>query len=45
MGKEKVLVLIKPDALAKNLTGTIISEKSSLNLDMVAAKQIKAADK
>jgi len=36
--KERTLVLIKPDAMAKHLAGNIITDLYSLNLKMVALK-------
>ncbi len=38
MTKEKVLVLIKPDAMAKNLAGIIIHDIFNLNLKMIGLK-------
>jgi nucleoside-diphosphate kinase len=40
MAKEKVLVLIKPDAMAKQLAGIIIHDISQLNLNMVGLKLV-----
>lgn len=38
--EEKVLVLIKPDAMAKRLAGNIINDISHLNLKMIGLKLI-----
>jgi len=38
--KEKTLVLIKPDAVAKRLVGNIISDLNSLNLKMIGLKLV-----
>lgn len=40
MSKERVLVLIKPDAMAKQLAGIIIHDISQLNLNMVGLKLV-----
>lgn len=40
MEKEKTLVLIKPDAVVKNLAGNIISDLYNLNLKMVGLKLV-----
>ena len=40
MTNEKVLVLIKPDAMAKQLAGIIIHDISKLNLKMIGLKLI-----
>jgi nucleoside-diphosphate kinase len=40
MTKEKVLVLIKPDAMAKQLAGIIIHDLSQLNLKMAGLKLV-----
>jgi nucleoside-diphosphate kinase len=40
MSKEKVLVLIKPDAMQKQLAGIIIHDLSQLNLKMIGLKLI-----
>jgi len=40
MSNEKVLVLIKPDAMAKQLAGIIIHDISQLNLKMVGLKLV-----
>ncbi len=39
--KERTLVLIKPDAVAKQLAGNIISDLYRLNLKMIGLKLIK----
>jgi nucleoside-diphosphate kinase len=38
--KERVLVLIKPDAMAKNLAGNIINDISYLKLKMIGLKLV-----
>lgn len=38
--EEKALVLIKPDAMVKNLAGNIISELYNLNLKMIGLKLV-----
>jgi nucleoside-diphosphate kinase len=40
MSKERVLVLIKPDAMAKQLAGIIIHDLSQLNLTMIGLKLV-----
>jgi len=40
MSKEKVLVLIKPDAMARNLAGIIIHDLSQLNIKMIGLKLV-----
>ena len=40
MEKEKVLILIKPDAMAKQLAGIIIHDISNLNLKMIGLKLV-----
>lgn len=45
MEKEKTLVLIKPDAMAKHLAGHIISDLDHLNLKMIGLKLVKVSDK
>ncbi|MFH1503558.1 MAG: nucleoside-diphosphate kinase [Candidatus Diapherotrites archaeon] len=40
MSNEKVLVLIKPDAMAKQLAGIIIHDLSQLNLKMIGLKLV-----
>jgi len=40
MAQEKVLILIKPDAMVKNLAGNIINDISHLNLQMIGLKLI-----
>ena len=40
MSNEKVLVLIKPDAMAKQLAGIIIHDISKLNLNMIGLKLV-----
>ncbi len=40
MAKEKVLVLIKPDAMAKQLAGIIIHDISRLGLKMIGLKLV-----
>jgi nucleoside-diphosphate kinase len=40
MSQEKVLVLIKPDAMAKQLAGIIIHDISQLNLKMIGLKLV-----
>lgn len=40
MSKEKVLVLIKPDAMVKNLAGNIINDISYLGLEMIGLKLV-----
>jgi nucleoside-diphosphate kinase len=40
MSNEKVLVLIKPDAMQKQLAGIIIHDLSQLNLNMIGLKLI-----
>lgn len=39
---EKVLVLIKPDAMSRNLAGIIIHDLSVLNLQMIGLKLVNA---
>ena len=41
---ERVLVLIKPDAMAKNLAGIVIHDLSNLNLKMIGLKLVKVSD-
>ncbi len=41
--EEAVLVLIKPDALQKNLTGDILSRISSTGLEIIGAKVVKVS--
>ncbi len=41
--KEAVLVLIKPDALQKSLTGNILSRISSTDLEIIGAKVVKVS--
>ncbi len=41
---ERTLVLIKPDAMSKNLAGIIIYDLSNLNLKMIGLKLIKVSD-
>ncbi|MCL5730022.1 MAG: nucleoside-diphosphate kinase [Candidatus Pacearchaeota archaeon] len=41
---EKTLVLIKPDAVAKGLTGNIISDLDNLGLKMIGLKLVKVTD-
>jgi len=40
---EQTLVLIKPDGLAKSLTGNIISSLSETGLKIVGAKVVKVS--
>ncbi|HPD81507.1 MAG TPA: nucleoside-diphosphate kinase [Candidatus Pacearchaeota archaeon] len=40
MTEEKVLVLIKPDAMARNLSGIIIHDLSQLKLKMIGLKLV-----
>jgi nucleoside-diphosphate kinase len=40
MSKERVLVLIKPDAMVKQLAGIIIHDLSKLNLKMIGLKLV-----
>lgn len=40
MSEEKVLVLIKPDAMARNLAGIIIHDLFRLNLKMIGLKLV-----
>ncbi|MDR0646263.1 MAG: nucleoside-diphosphate kinase [Elusimicrobiota bacterium] len=42
--KERTLILIKPDAISKRLTGIIIDRIERLGLDMKAAKVIAATE-
>ncbi|MGY4884670.1 MAG: nucleoside-diphosphate kinase [Nanobdellota archaeon] len=44
MTQERVLILIKPDAMARNLAGIIIHDISQLNLKMIGLKLV-AVDK
>ncbi len=41
--REAALVLIKPDALVKSLTGNILSRISSLELEIIGAKVVKVS--
>ncbi len=41
--KEAVLVLIKPDALKKNLTGDILSRIASTGLEIIGVKAVKVS--
>lgn len=41
---EKTLILIKPDAIEKRLTGTILSRFESLGLEIVGAKVLCATE-
>ena len=45
MPVEQTLVLIKPDALVKSLTGNILTELSETKLEMVGAKIVKVNKK
>ena len=40
METQKTLVLIKPDAIVKNLAGSIINDLSNLNLKMIGLKLV-----
>lgn len=42
---EKTLVLIKPDAMVKNLYGPILQEIARLNLEMIGLKLVKVDEK
>ena len=42
--KEAALVLIKPDALKKSLTGDILSRISSTGLEIIGAKVVKVSE-
>jgi nucleoside-diphosphate kinase len=42
--EEKTLVLIKPDAMAKKIEGSIIYDLSSLNLKMIGLKLVNVKD-
>ena len=44
MTKERTLVLIKPDAMAKGLAGHIISELNYLELKLIAIKIVKVSN-
>lgn len=44
MAVEKSLVLIKPDAMVRNLAGTVISELGTLGLDMIGLKIVKVEE-
>jgi nucleoside-diphosphate kinase len=39
--KEQTLVLIKPDGLAKSLTGNVLTRLSETKLEIIAAKMVK----
>ena len=41
---EQTLILIKPDAIEKRLTGIILSRLEALELDIVAAKAVRASE-
>ncbi len=41
MAVEQTLILIKPDALVKSLTGNIITELADINFQIVGAKIVK----
>ena len=43
--EEQALVLIKPDAVSKSLTGNIITMLDSTGLKMVGAKVVKVSKK
>lgn len=43
MAVEKSLVLIKPDAMARNLQGTVITELSALDIDMLGIKLVEVS--
>lgn len=43
MTVEQTLILIKPDALVKSLTGNILTELSEINLIIVGAKIVKVS--
>lgn len=43
MAVERSLVLIKPDAMARNLQGTVINELSSLDIDMIGLKLVEVS--
>ncbi|MCX7642029.1 MAG: nucleoside-diphosphate kinase [Elusimicrobiales bacterium] len=44
MAKEKTLILIKPDAAVRKLTGLIIDRLENSGFEMVAAKLVKVTD-
>lgn len=44
MAKEKTLILIKPDAAYRRLTGLIIDRLENSGFEMVAAKLVKVTD-
>lgn len=44
MHMEQTLILIKPDAIEKRLTGIILSRLEALGLDIVAAKAVCATE-
>lgn len=43
MAVEQTLILIKPDALVKSLTGNILTELSEINLIIVGAKIVRVS--
>jgi nucleoside-diphosphate kinase len=43
MALEQTLILIKPDALVKSLTGNILTELSDVNLEIVGAKVVRVS--
>ena len=44
MHMEQTLILIKPDAIEKRLTGIILTRLEALGLDIVAAKAVRATE-
>lgn len=41
---EETLILVKPDGLARSLTGNVLTELAKLDFDIVAAKIVKVDD-
>ncbi len=44
MRMEQTLILIKPDAIEKRLTGIILSRCEALGLEIAAAKVVRASE-
>ena len=44
MALERTLILIKPDGLARSLTGNILTELAKLDFEIIAVKMIKVDD-
>ena len=44
MNEDKALILIKPDGLAKSLTGNILTRLSETKLEIVAARMVRVTE-